>query len=388
MKTRKDWQEYKKKHKIPDGLVISVELGPALGKCADIVNNESKPTSAKLTAIVKFQKELLLYKQDLKKRDPSLVRQVTKFLDEVEEEMAKVYEEAKGDSDGKGVLVNLHPDGDVIDRSTERVLQHRKLGEDKGLRREGEEDNSDDERGFDSKKLEENADFSKSGSEPIVLLAHGRRLGEKGSAKVVASHFAKKTPSEIVAFLTKSLPLTYHGVIYLDGCYTAAGNSPMNYAKQVYDLLVKKGYMYLQVKGNLGLAVTINGKEFVTPAELEDYKRSIAEKLKELKEAEQELEKAVKQRKHLENLLASNKKMTQMAIILKSPPNKEHEEKIKEENATYLKGIELLDKQITDPKWATRKKIIQGLEDIIKQNHRIEALTGTFGPEMLPPKSK
>ncbi len=391
MKTRTDWKDYKKKHKIPDGLVEKIEFGPALGKCADVVNNDAKSTSDKLTAVVKFHKQLLIYKPALIKLNTPISKLVLKFVMEVETEIAEIFDNTNGQSDGKGVLVNLCPDkGDIIDKATASIEKHRKLGDDKGLRRLGEENKSTDKDGHSNAKLESTADFSKAGSEPIVLLAHGSTLDEKSTANTVATDFAEKTPAEIVAFLSKSLPLTYHGVVYLDGCFTAAGNSPLNYAQQIYKLLVKKGYMYLQVKGNLGLAVTINGKEFVYPAALEDYKKSLADKLNELKRQDESLEQIRKKRIQLEGLIKSNNQTKQMVMMIgMKTRNKASEESLKAyDNTTYQKGIEELDKQLNDPQVATRQKLIKQLEDIISKNYTIEALTGTFGPERLPPKSK
>src|SRR6185295_1452573 len=120
---------------------------------------------------------------------------------------------------------------------------------------------------------------------PIVILAHGSPIGKHGSGKIRASEFAGKKPGEIIDFIAKTLAPTYYGVVYLDGCFTAAGNTPMNFAKLVYDGLVKKGYHYMQIKGNLGAAITVDGKEFVIPAELDKEYETLKEESKTLKAA-------------------------------------------------------------------------------------------------------
>ena len=44
---------------------------------------------------------------------------------------------------------------------------------------------------------------------------------------------------------------------------------------KVYKALVKKGYLYLQLKGNLGVAATVNGKEIVTLPEMEKVEKQL-----------------------------------------------------------------------------------------------------------------
>lgn len=128
-------------------------------------------------------------------------------------------------------------------------------------------------------KTADEVDLNKKGSKaPIVILAHGDPTSSLPGT-VYATQFADKEPQEIIKFLVgdKKLDKSYAGVIYLDGCYTAAGPKKgrdegelTNFAKKVYDGLVKAGYSYLQVKGNLGRAATLaDGTENVLDAQLE-----------------------------------------------------------------------------------------------------------------------
>lgn len=183
-----------------------------------------------------------------------------------------------------GLVVNLDPRDETIDTASESISRNRKLGKDGPLVGKGEQYAHRDrshQNVWEDKELE--GSFTRRGmSAPIVLLAHGQPLGKSGSGKVHATHFARKKPAEIVTYLSKTLSKNYGGVIYLDGCFTGAGNTPLNFAEQVYKGLVKRGYRYLQVKGNLGLAATVDGKELVTPAELEDVLKDLQEEKKGL----------------------------------------------------------------------------------------------------------
>src|SRR4051812_1479910 len=222
-----------------------------------------------------------------KEIDTILVKQF-KQKKEAHKQMVAAMGNAGGVGD-KGVVVALDPSDKIIKDAAESIAKKRKLGEDAPLQRQGQtyDDQTKGHTGtpLEDEKLKQKA-FSDSSNAPIVLLAHGSPLGKVGSGKVHASHFADKKPAEIISYLKKSLPVTYSGVVYLDGCYTAAGNTPLNFAKQVYDGLLKAGYFYLQVKGNLGMARTINGKECVTPAEIETAYEKAGEEKKKL-EAEQ-----------------------------------------------------------------------------------------------------
>jgi hypothetical protein len=128
-------------------------------------------------------------------------------------------------------------------------------------------------------KTAADADLNAKGSKaPIIILAHGTPTGSMPGT-VHAKDFAKKKADEIVTYLVsdKKLDKGYAGVIYLDGCYTAAGPKQgrdagelNNFAKKVYDGLVGAGYKYLQVKGNLGAAATLkDGSESVIDAQVE-----------------------------------------------------------------------------------------------------------------------
>lgn len=146
----------------------------------------------------------------------------------------------------------------------------------------------------DADKVDLNAKGSKV---PIIILAHGAPSSSIPGT-VYAKEFANKKPAEIIKYLVddKKLDKSYAGVIYLDGCYTAAGPKQgrdagelNNFAKTVYDGLVKAGYKYLQVKGNLGMAATrASGDESVldaqTEAEMEQKKKEYAKEYHALKE--------------------------------------------------------------------------------------------------------
>ena len=151
--------------------------------------------------------------------------------------------------------VSLDPKDKVIKPASTSIATERKLGEDGPLKRTGETYGDKDKRHsgtvVEDKNLKKDA-FAGVDQAPIVILAHGSPLGKVGSGKVRATEFGGKSPSAIVDYLKKSVPVTYSGVVYLDGCYTAAGNTPLNFGKQVYDGMVKAGYFYLQIKGNLG----------------------------------------------------------------------------------------------------------------------------------------
>lgn len=382
METRKDWTTFKKKNSIPDDAVKGVFYGSSLDKCAKVVN-AGKDHDAILTAVNEFRTVHKRYStglgKDVQKKAKTFLDKVTKSLDSAEKEAFKGA--LKG---GKGSVVNMDKGDDTIDKATRSISDKRKFGDDAPLSRKGQKDEEFDKKGFDGKStLPSKADFSKAGKEPIILLAHGSPIGKPGSGKVLASKFADKSPDDIVKFLTKSLPHAYHGVVYLDGCYTGAGNSPGNFAKKVYDGLVKKGYYYLQIKGNLGQAATVDGKEFVVPSELDD-------KYEELKKERDKLEKDLaKERKQYED---AREQIMEKAMALRRKLRK-----LDKEATEYkqLKGqVEALDKGLDsvvkleeqNKKLATMKVRFEFVKDTIKKDLQIEALTMTVGPERLPPR--
>lgn len=119
---------------------------------------------------------------------------------------------------------------------------------------------------------------AKGNKTPIILLAHGTPTSSLPGT-VHATDFAHRTPEQIIHFLVaeKKLDKDFASVVYLDGCYTAAGPKKgrdaaelTNFAGKVYAGLVKAGYKHLQVKGNLGAAATLDdGGESVRDAQVE-----------------------------------------------------------------------------------------------------------------------
>jgi|GEM_PF-5301935 len=190
----------------------------------------------------------------------------------------------------KGMVVNMDSGDNIIDKAVDDIYKKRGLQEDAALLRPGEVGPVGTHSG---KSDADNADFSKMNDSPIVLLAHGTPSFGKvpSGAQQTATKFADKKPAAIVSFLEKSLDKSYAGMIYLDGCYTAAGNSPMNFAKQVYDGLLKKGYIYLQVKGNLGVACTTkSGKELVSHGQVDNERNKLEKQLKTARAAYKKLD--------------------------------------------------------------------------------------------------
>jgi hypothetical protein len=379
MKTRKDWTEYKKKYDIPEGALKGVEFGPAIEKCAKVVNSD-RPDGDKLKAVNEFRKIYLRYSKEV---DSVTKTKAKKFLTELGAELDQVekdaFEAAAAKKNGKGVVVNLDPGDKTIDDASRSIAKDRKLGADKNLRRAGQTDDDTDAKGHDKEVTKKEADFSKASSEPIVILAHGTPIGKHGSGKVRASHFAGKSSSDIIDFIAKTLDKTYHGIVYLDGCFTAAGNTPLNFGKLVYDGLVKKGYHYLQVKGNLGAAITVDGKEFVIPAELDkEYDKLKAERDK----LDVKIKELAKQ--YGDAQLDITKKMSAM-LKGRSPKDISAAEKqALDKLESAYKSLDKLQKENRELSAAkARRKVV---DDIVEKELKIEALTGTFGPERLPPK--
>lgn len=294
--------------------------------------------------------------------------------------------QSKGNGNDKGTVVSLDPEDKVIKPAAKSIATDRKLGDDAPLKRTGETYGDKDKMHsgtvVDDEKLKKEA-FSGANNAPIVILAHGSPLGKVGSGKVHATEFGGKTPSQIIDYLKKSLPVTYSGVVYLDGCYTAAGNTPLNFGKQVYDGMVKGGYFYLQVKGNLGMARTVNGKECVTHAEIE----------KAYEDAKKEKEVIDKQIPALEKKYSDIDQSINMEMFRlinsaggRTPKDFTEEEK-KKEAIILAKGEDNKKNREKDPKLKPLVDKQKNLKDLIDApKYNIEALTGTWGPEKLPPK--
>jgi hypothetical protein len=235
-------------------------------------------------------------------------------------------------------------------------------------------------------------DLNKKGSKaPIVILAHGSPTSSLPGT-VYATKFARKTPAEIIKFLVddKKLDKSYAGVIYLDGCYTAAGPKQgedeaelTNFAKKVYDGLVKAGYEYLQVKGNLGRAATLkDGRENVLDAQLE---AELAPRRKALEDAYKALEDKAG------DIKARVEKLEKVATALVAKHGG---------NADSLKadiGVKLVREEVDKLevlRTAAAKKAADAkkeYDELAKKmaprgEFRIDNLVGVFGPEKLASK--
>lgn len=346
--------------------------------------------------------------------------EIKKMVTEAKDFQTDVEKEAKSNEDkiGKGSVVNMDPGDDTIDDAARDLSRARKKGLDSGLRKKGKrsdrEKNQDESNHGESKTINEKVDFSKAGKDaPIVLLAHGTPRypnllnREVDSAKTYASHFGDKSPKQIVKYLIKNkLPKKYSGVVYIDGCYTAAGNTPQNFAMKVYKLLVKNGYEYLQVKGNLGVAATLNdGTEVVTHAAVEKAYERLKTKKAELEKERNDLSadyikrsndiinnelrpflgkkaSAEKKLKNLQNEVATEER-TQEIIDGEIRKQTKVVKKIKKElDALNKKAEDIQQEQYADVEINKIKEEIKLLDkdmDFMK----MPALTGTFGPEKL-----
>ena len=212
-------------------------------------------------------------------------------------------------------------------------------------------------------------DLNKKGDKaPIIILAHGSP-SKPVPGEVYAKEFADKKSNEIVDYLvkTKKLSKNYAGVIYLDGCYTAAGPKQgkdatelNNFAKKVYDGLVKEGYEYLQVKGNLGAAATkSDGTESVFDAQVE------AELKKKIETEARAIEAKIDQ--------------LQKVCAALEAKHKGNAETLKADVGIHLVSgkLEELEEERLDAynRWKT-----------VRKDHpemRIDNLVGVFGPEKL-----
>lgn len=278
----------------------------------------------------------------------------------------------KTEDGGRGMVVSIDPKDKVIHEATHDIANKRKLGQDASPSAKP----GDKDKAYSSVQADgglKKADFSKAGSNaPIVLLAHGSTpMFQSSKGNVHAVEFGGKSPQVMVDYIAKTLPKTYAGQIYLDGCFTASGRGTLVYAEQVYKGLVKKGYEYLQIKGNLGAAATTaDGKELVTPADVTRYQADLSERLRELQAQRDD---------RLKPYEVEKKELERAAKAASTP-----EEKLR------VAGLA--------KDWSARRggdrallqlgERITALNELVRKGKdlQIEALTGTWGPEKLPPK--
>jgi hypothetical protein len=264
------------------------------------------------------------------------------------------------DSDAKGMIVSLDPkDGTIADatRDLSKVRPGAKVLADATLTRAD----------FKDAKL----------SGDIVLLAHGSTpIFKSSKGNVHATTFGGRSPKDIVNYLRKSLPALYHGTIYLDGCFTGAGKPRKAFAEQVYKGLVKAGYEYLTVVGNLGAAVTTaEGRELVTPADVDRYKKDCSALVARLQADREKAEKRYQDEKA--RLLEEKEGLDRRA------PD------FKERDRELVKAIaDVRERMARDPKVAELSRRIEVLSaDLKRPDFTIESLTGRWGPEKPVPKS-
>ncbi len=309
----------------------------------------------------------------------------------------------------KGLVVNLDPGDKTIDKAF-KDIEKRDTDLETPVRPvtdTTQKENKKYELFKDFKK--DQVDFSEAGKDgPILLLAHGMPrypwLIPSDSSSTYAFRFANMSPNKFANYLiNNNLPKDYSGMIYLDGCYTASGNTKKNFALQVYNRLVDQGYNFLQVKGNLGAAVTLNdGTEIVTHAAVEKQAKKLSKEISKLDKNKADLENKINEilrpSKNEENALKLN------IVVLKDKLGKAEEsgdqieigklekeiQKIEEQKKYATQIIENL-KQ--DDEYQKTNDELVSLDDTLsikrKELSRMEmpALTGSFGPAALPSRN-
>lgn len=336
--------------------------------------------------VVNFANEWLIRYQKL---DTDFVKDLRRMAEGMKEDAQKAINEINVGF-GTGQVVNADKGDKVIDEATRDIVNSRTFEREQPLRTLDTDNTRDED--FKEKKhkkdvLPDEADFSVIGNDaPIVILAHGSdSWNRQGSGKIHATHFANKTPKQILEFIIKAkLPKTYAGVIYLDGCYTAAGNTPKNFAHTLYKALVKLGYHYLQVKGNLGVAATqSDGSEMVTHAEEESRAKQLEKGIKKLGEKRISASKEAK-----ENSVAFSFKdshltalKNQIAKESNSVEKEKLEKELEEQTLIFKKELARLDGIVKE----IRAPFDEKIKDMTDELERIKRLdfVGTFGPEKL-----
>lgn len=221
----------------------------------------------------------------------------------------------------------------------------------------------------------------------------------RNATNLHATNFEGKNPKEIVEHLIKrGLSKDYAGVIYLDGCSGAYGQEA-SFAAEVYRRLVEKGYVYLQIKSNLGEASTdTSGQETVTWPEAQ---WSIVQATKRRDAAKKAYEKArgSNEGRRYNDLSAAVTNASSALVRLEK----------QRANATPDQ-VANLDMQIANAKSTLQntrtefeefcagagREIAELAKELdyweavlnkLEDTYEIKNLTGTWGPERLPPKT-
>lgn len=379
MKLRTHWKDAKNRalslsgvEAVKKGFFSTSGIGKALDK-AESADAKTRPGAAKaaVKAIDAYLK-MIKTKSTREKISKKQLRNVDELMPPLEKmrgllssfssgkiNWSQVDSEYAGsDSDHNGMIVSIDPKDKVIAQATSAMSKNNKnatVVADKKLTKSNFEN------------VEVKAD--------IIILAHGTTpIFKSSQGNVHATTFGGKKPDAIVKYLAKTLPKLYCGKVYLDGCFTGAGQIDKTYAGKVYKGLVGAGYEYLQVVGNLGAAATTHdGRELVTPPEVDKYKQDIRAVYKKLKAELGRIEKPYDDaRANIDKELA--------ALDQSDPEFKNRQTDLGRKRA---KARELKNK---DPKFVKLSPRVVQLEKVINTKFDIEGLTGTWGPEKAVPK--
>lgn len=397
MNLKQYWKDVKSRAKalsgveaVKKGFFGGTGIGPALSKLA------KAPEPKRVLLAKEAMKAIDTYLKSLegKKLDPKQQKNLDALTTPLEKmrKLLKDFSENKigwadldvGDDDdgneaedgGRGMVVSLDPKDGVIHKATDSIASRRKLGDDASPSSKP----GDAQKSYSNVQADggaKKADFAKAGSNaPIVLLAHGSTpMFQSSKGNVHAVEFGGKSPQVMIDYIAKTLPKTYSGQIYLDGCFTGSGKGTLVYAEQVYKGLVKKGYEYLQIKGNLGAAATVNGKELVTPADVKRYQQDLAELMSKLEPEYTKVNKPWEDEK---------------AEVLRKLKEGQKSNASKEEMAPLMEQYRTWDeRRQADQAWSKASGRYLALKELVDKGEKlaIEALTGTWGPEKLPPKT-
>lgn len=379
-----------------DGLKLALEL-----ESERVVSDKIELEKSEKERDENLQKE----SERKKEQDESEQREKDQDQNEGEEnqpERAKDQDEQL--EKNKGLVVNLDPGDKTIDKAF-KDIEKRDTDLESPIRPKQDaiqKDNRKYELFKDFKK--DQVDFSEAGKDgPILLLAHGMPrypwLIPSDSSSTYAFRFANMSAKKFADYLIKNnLPKDYAGIIYLDGCYTASGNTKKNFALQVYNRLVDQGYNFLQVKGNLGAAVTLSdGTEIVTHAAVEKQAEKLAKEVKVLEKRKVKLENEINK-----DLIPAIRQEVEVSQTIKFKNHlldtaREDGDKIQtqqleneiqkaELQKQYLNqiidGLQRGNQEQTDQLNVLKAEIEE--KDKTLRSMKMPALTGTFGPAALP----